>query len=104
MTDTPNMRERLARAIFPWVGLEGMTCPHRVKWDDPDLSTAPRDDERALAYAAVDALLAELERPSEAVINTVLDESCKVFGADYNAYGPLEWHFRAMVKAIRGGA
>jgi hypothetical protein len=83
MTDTPTMRERLARALDEVV-------TDSVK-QHPGLGMAD------MPYSLlVDALLAEMERPSEAMTQAM--------GDGYVLLGGLPGAFIAAIRAIRDGA
>lgn len=96
MTDTPNMRERLARALhdaMPGLG-DGDELP---SWCERVAVV------KGLYLEAVDALLSELERPSKEMIQASGDVSIMAgtYGIDAEDAVAV---FAAMVKAIRGGA
>lgn len=91
MTDTPNMRERLARkldaAVDAWIKANG---------GDKGMADMPPE-------LLVDAILAELERPSKAMVkagNAPRGYTMDGYPQQYTSTDV----WAAMVKAIRGGA
>lgn len=104
MTDKPmTMRDRLVCAIAENAHKQAQAYGAMTPYADADRPNDAILDGHFDLYQFVDAMLDVMEAPSEAAINTILGESVEVFGSAYNAYGPLEWHLRAMVKAIREG-
>jgi hypothetical protein len=101
MTDTPNMRERLARAIAGAV--------YRPQPDmSGDVFARLGPHQRRAVDDAVESVLEELERPTNGMISATYPVQ-----AEYEAKDGGFWkippalhsaYWAAMVKAIRGGA
>lgn len=82
-----SMRERMARALYRL----GPCCPDETPWIDDDL------------YEAVDAILAEMDTPSEEAIEIAYEAASSDDQWDIQDADDYRRAHRAMIRAIRDG-